>query len=119
MNEDWEKEFNTIVEGLDMQDLKDPRFDKLTTEEVSRAILGMNESATYLGRYLMQCMFDPETKLPDELGVYVRELIQLTDTISTVLSTCTCPECMGEECDDCTDEYMCEDCVRRLEEGDF
>lgn len=117
--QNWEEEFENIINGIDLRDLKDPRFESLTPEEVSRAIVGMNESATYLGRYLLQCMFDQETKLPEELNVYIRELTQLTDTISTILSTCTCPECLGEECDDCTDEYMCEDCVRRLEEEDF
>ncbi len=114
---DWEEEFKDIVQGIDLQDLKDPRFDDLTPEEVSRAIVGMNEAATYLGRYLLQCMFDDQTQLPEELNVFIRELVQLTDTISTVLSTCTCPECVGEDEDCfCTDEFMCEECVRRLEE---
>jgi len=116
MNENWEEEFNSIVQSMDLDDIKDPRFDKLTTEEVSRAILGMNETSTYLGRYLMQCIFDPSEELPEELAIYVRELVELTDTISTVLSACACPECLPEDCIDCTDEYMCEDCIRRLEE---
>lgn len=116
----WEEEFDEIIQSIDLQDLKDPRFDALTQEEVNRAVVGMNEAATYLGRYLLQCMFNDAAKLPEELGVYVRELIQLTDTISTVLSTCTCPDCMGEECEDCTDEYLCDECIRRIEEdGDF
>lgn len=118
----WDQEFQQIISSIDPKDLKDPRYDKLTNEEVSRAIVGMNETATYLGRYLLQCMlFDNAAELTEEMNVHVRELISLTDTLSAILSECRCPECTGEydDCPTCNDEYICDDCVRRLEEDGF
>lgn len=113
----WDKEFLSIIKNLDAVDIKEARSsDAISQDEVTRAILGMNECSTYLGRYLMQCIFDPDEEIPPTLNVLIRELIDLTDNISNVLSECNCDECRMEECPDCTEEYMCEECVRQLEE---
>lgn len=113
----WDEEFFSIVQKLDAIDIQEARSsDDLSKDEITRAILGMNECATYLGRHLMQCMFDPDAKIPSGLNAFIRELTELTDEISNVLSECNCEECQMAVCDNCTDEYMCEECVRRLEE---
>jgi len=109
----WEKEFQEIVGSISLGNIEKD-FDGLTKDEVIRAIVGANEAATYMGRYVMQCILSDESQLPEELNDIIRDLIKITDAISNILSECRCKDCT--ECDYCADGFMCDDCIQRLEE---
>lgn len=113
MSKNWEKEFKEIIGSVELNGLE-KNFDGLTKDEVIRAIVGANEAATYMGRYIMQCILSNDSQLPEELNDIIRDLIKTTDAISNILSECRCQDCI--ECDYCTDEYICDECVQRLEE---
>lgn len=115
-NFDFDKLFDSIAENFDGDDLSDPRFPQLSAWEINRAIVGMNEVSTYLGRYILQCADKNGGVLAGTTSSMVRELIRLTGILAEELSVCYCPECVADDCPDCTNDEICEDCLRDIEE---
>jgi len=92
MDENWEEEFKTIVSGLDMDDIEAVP-EQLTLWELHRAVLGMNEVSMYLGACSLDLEKDEELDLPEDVVLFVREIITLTGALSDILSECECDAC--------------------------
>jgi len=105
MNSNWEEEFDSIVSGLDMDEVESLPED-LTLWELHRAILGMNEVSMWLGSASLDIERDEDLDLPEPVVVFIREIIALTSTLSDILSECECEDCqtlfdeMGDDEDD-------------------
>lgn len=119
---DWEKDFGHIVDGLEINVSEiieeetiasEPDDSAISDWEIHRALVGMTEASTYLGRFFLQRVVDEEHEFDPAAIPFVREIIKLTETISTILADCDCPECV---CQECTDEEMCQDCIDDLED---
>lgn len=102
-SDNLDAKFEQIVHELAMDD-------ELEVWEVNRAIVGMNESATYLGRYILRhFMDDKEAEILDkEARTLIRNIIHMTDTLSSMLADCDCPDC--STCDECDGDEFCPYC---------
>ncbi len=110
--EDWTKEFEEIAQEIDFEDLADPRsLEVLTPWEVQRMVVLFNEAASYLGEHLLDVFVDKSVTLPSEVTHLMRHLVNSADSISREIAIFA-----SEECPDCTDTNVCEDCYERLEE---
>lgn len=109
---DLEALFNEIVKDLNMDDRSDPR--QLTLWEINRAVSGMNEASTYLGRVMAEVFNENMVAIPAEIKPLLAEIIRITDEMSKVLSVCSCPDCEAlEDCPQCVDDPhgICDDCA--------
>lgn len=106
MSKEWDSAFNEIVNQMEFEYELPP----LTAAEVSRAIMGANEAATYLGKVMAVILGDPNAlvTVTEDTAEAIRDLIELTDQISSTLSGCECEDC--RDCD-CTDDNMCDTCT--------
>jgi hypothetical protein len=100
MDKDWESLFHNIVEGIDIdaQTEAEEELEEVDVWQLNRAIVGMNEAATYLGRHLMQCMTEEDNEaLSKGLPKLLNDLIAITELLSEMLSDCDCEDCSWDE----------------------
>lgn len=109
-NINWNQMFDNIVQDINVE--VDASYENLTSWEIHRAVAGMNETSTYLGRFLLEQVNQPELRLHRKVTPYVRKLIDITNRLSELLAMCECPEC-AEELDECwcTDDMLCDNCL--------
>ena len=109
----WNATFNEIVDNIEFEEgALDP---PIALAEINRAIMGMNEAGTFLGKVIAEAVHNPDALhgVDDDVAETVRHLIDVTDALSAALCGCTCAECQPCEC---TDDDVCGSCLALYEE---
>lgn len=114
MSSEWDQEFESIIDNLDMESLVDPRDPLVISPyEVQKILITLNETACFLGDVLIKFLSDKEPiNLPEDTVLVLRELGNMANIFTD--SQCVCSDC--DDCPDCTEEVICEECYRLLED---
>jgi hypothetical protein len=100
MERDWNGLFDSIIKDINIDSvMQDDQDDEVDQWLLNRAIVGMNEAATYLGRHVMQCIED-DNSTPSGLAAYLTKVIELTEALSELLSDCDCEDCSWDDEDE-------------------